>query len=106
VGAAPAPTPTTAAASPATARATGAQCTQRAGRLYYSGTVTNTSGAASAFAVDAVFVNGSGARLASATATVRTLAPKARTTWQVSVPVGRDLRNTGASCEVARVRPV
>lgn len=99
----PAPTTTTVAAVVPTATAKGTQCTSRSGMLVFSGTVTNTSTVASAFAVDTVFTK-SGARFASATAKVPSLAPQHSATWQVQVPAPNDVR--GVSCDVAGVRPV
>jgi hypothetical protein len=101
----PAPTTTTTAAPVVpTATASGTQCAVRNSMLVFTGTVRNTSTVTSGFAIDTVFTNASGARFASATAKVTSLAPQHTATWQVQVAAPANKR--GATCDVAGVRPL
>jgi FecR protein len=87
------------------AHAVATSCRQTGRTIVYSGTVTNVGQAASPFVVDAYFVH-RGARFDAGTTTVGVLSPGASTRWEVRVAAPGDLRNSGASCELAGVRPL
>ena len=104
----PEPTTTTTTAAPApapSANAVATSCRQSGRTIVYAGTVANVGPVASSFVVDAYFVH-RGARFDSASATVGVLAPGASARWEVRVAAPGDLRNSGASCELAGVRPL
>ncbi|MDQ1445691.1 MAG: hypothetical protein QOI20_2155 [Acidimicrobiaceae bacterium] len=92
------------AAATATATATGTTCRQAGRTIVYTGTLTNQSSVTASFAVDAVFFTDARTRFGSGTAKVSSVGPKRSAHWEVRVAAPRDLRNTGASCEVAAVR--
>ncbi|HZQ28467.1 MAG TPA: hypothetical protein VFA94_12280 [Acidimicrobiales bacterium] len=102
------PTTTLATATtlaPPTATATGTACTQKGGTITYSGTLVNTGGRTSGFVVTARFTTGKGERFATGSATVAPVAPGRSASWSVAVASSTDLRGSGASCDVAGVRP-
>jgi hypothetical protein len=87
------------------ATASGTTCQQQGKTVVYSGTLANVTNTESKFVLEAVFLTSTRERFGGGTTTVGPIKGHGRATWQVKVAAPRDLRNTGASCEVASVRP-